>query len=321
MSEWYYILEGTVQGPLSPADMRHVFDCGALPHFTKVWSKTLDDWVSAECVPEFVASNNDSPSVSDSHQVERPPQSTSGPSCLAGSIAPAKHPQVSASEVSVTSTQSALAASESQESPAGRAPLDTNPVRTAFAHQPIVCGSVGLVAIAFSIQLLLKSDGPRATASGQSAAREMPGVSEGSKLKSIGKVPVRVVQNGEPLYTLDGRRILNEPLLYAGPFADGVAKVWTKRGWGYINSQGKFVESPPSTVGRPEMQPEEVVAQISASRIITGEKADSIERSVAGITSMTGWRANIFTDGPPTRTKAEAMILRLSEQMTFQIKD
>ncbi len=47
MNQWYYILEGKVQGPLSEEDMKHVFCCGALPFETQVWQEGMKAWANA----------------------------------------------------------------------------------------------------------------------------------------------------------------------------------------------------------------------------------------------------------------------------------
>ncbi len=48
VSEWYYILEGQEQGPLSEEDLKHVFECGALPLTTPVWRDGMEEWVQAK---------------------------------------------------------------------------------------------------------------------------------------------------------------------------------------------------------------------------------------------------------------------------------
>ena len=47
MNQWYYILEGKVQGPLTEEDIHHVFSCGALPLSTLVWHDGMPAWAEA----------------------------------------------------------------------------------------------------------------------------------------------------------------------------------------------------------------------------------------------------------------------------------
>jgi len=53
MSEWYYILEGRPQGPLSEPEMRHVLSCGALPSTTLVWCEGMSAWTNATVLPDL----------------------------------------------------------------------------------------------------------------------------------------------------------------------------------------------------------------------------------------------------------------------------
>ena len=47
MTEWFYRLNGTNQGPVSEADLKHIFDSGALPLSTPVWHNGMEEWVEA----------------------------------------------------------------------------------------------------------------------------------------------------------------------------------------------------------------------------------------------------------------------------------
>ncbi len=45
--EWFYILRGEIQGPLSSDDFRHLFASRALPLDTRVWTDGVASWVPA----------------------------------------------------------------------------------------------------------------------------------------------------------------------------------------------------------------------------------------------------------------------------------
>ncbi len=61
MAEWYYILEGEEQGPISEDDLKHIFDSGALPLTTPVWREGMDDWVAAETSPLYMIAATSAP--------------------------------------------------------------------------------------------------------------------------------------------------------------------------------------------------------------------------------------------------------------------
>jgi len=47
MANWFYILDGREQGPISEEDLNHVFACGALPGTTPIWRAGMEDWCMA----------------------------------------------------------------------------------------------------------------------------------------------------------------------------------------------------------------------------------------------------------------------------------
>ena len=55
MTEWFYRLDGVNQGPVSEADLKHIFDSGALPLTTAVWREGMEDWVEAGKMKTFCA--------------------------------------------------------------------------------------------------------------------------------------------------------------------------------------------------------------------------------------------------------------------------
>ena len=55
MPEWYYRVDEQEQGPLSEEDLRHVFECGALPPTTYVWREGMQEWCRVSECKEFLS--------------------------------------------------------------------------------------------------------------------------------------------------------------------------------------------------------------------------------------------------------------------------
>ena len=75
MTEWFYRLDGVNQGPVSEADLKHIFDSGALPLTTAVWQEGMEDWIEAGKIETFCAQSIAIPAIT------IPTQKTSKPAC------------------------------------------------------------------------------------------------------------------------------------------------------------------------------------------------------------------------------------------------
>jgi hypothetical protein len=108
---------------------------------------------------------------------------------------------------------------------------------------------------------------------GQESANP-PNASKNSVLKRV--------QTGDLCGYADenGKIIIPATYLYAGEFEDGCAKVWTTKGWGYINEKAQIVrpEFNPSASFRPEHR--EINQQAEAFIKITGDT--SVRQSIKG---------------------------------------
>ncbi len=63
MTEWFYRMDGTNEGPVSEDDLKHIFDSKALPLSTSVWKEGMEDWVEAQTIPVLAGSSPAIPSV------------------------------------------------------------------------------------------------------------------------------------------------------------------------------------------------------------------------------------------------------------------
>ncbi len=50
MTQWFYRLNGANQGPVSEADLIHIFDCGVLSYSTPVWCEGMEEWIEYQKV-------------------------------------------------------------------------------------------------------------------------------------------------------------------------------------------------------------------------------------------------------------------------------
>ena len=50
MREWYYVVDGEQQGPLSEEELRNILSSGRLPTATLVWTEQMPDWLEANQV-------------------------------------------------------------------------------------------------------------------------------------------------------------------------------------------------------------------------------------------------------------------------------
>ena len=69
---YYYILEEKQQGPVSEPDFRHIFDSGALPMTTPVWSDGMEGWEPAAVVMSSVPKVTEQPISMKRDSVEEP---------------------------------------------------------------------------------------------------------------------------------------------------------------------------------------------------------------------------------------------------------
>lgn len=53
--EWYYVLNGAQQGPVSEDELKASLQSGRLPASSDVWCEQMDDWISANQLPLFAA--------------------------------------------------------------------------------------------------------------------------------------------------------------------------------------------------------------------------------------------------------------------------
>ncbi len=63
MTQWFYRLNETNQGPVSEDDLKHIFESGALPLTTTVWSEGMNEWVEAKNLKRFAFSASISPII------------------------------------------------------------------------------------------------------------------------------------------------------------------------------------------------------------------------------------------------------------------
>ncbi len=60
-SNWYYVLNGQRQGPVSLEEVKGLYSDGSLNEQDYVWYKGLENWVKIEDAPEFQESSNEIP--------------------------------------------------------------------------------------------------------------------------------------------------------------------------------------------------------------------------------------------------------------------
>ncbi len=116
-----------------------------------------------------------------------------------------------------------------------------------------------------------------------------------------------------------GDMLIQPRFLYAGEFRDGIAKVWTENGYGFVDAKGSYLSSSPSGE-RPEDA--EVVEQLEVAQRITGTTAEEVQRSMATLRSMGRSSASAFGESaPPTDSDAMAMVLAMIQAKTRQLAE
>ncbi len=114
--------------------------------------------------------------------------------------------------------------------------------------------------------------------------------------------------------TVDGSIVIQPQFLYAGAFSDGIAKVWTKDGWGFISENGAFTDTTPNSSRRDE----ETELQLEAAKISTRTSDTELEHSIENIMSMD--LGSFGRVGTPSRDEAQRTVLAALENFTYRLK-
>jgi len=114
----------------------------------------------------------------------------------------------------------------------------------------------------------------------------------------------------------EGVVVFKPVFLYAGEFKNGLAKVWSKEGYGYMDTAGNFVDKDPEG-DRPEKG--ELAEQIHAGQIVTDTSDTDVEHSIKNFETID--LTNFGKPGEhPSLSEAQGMLLIGMENATFRLK-